>query len=379
MFDFYNEVIINSALDEQSGLAKFAYEASTKTIKVLRVGNFEVPNITVDGGERAIIYKVTPRLPQKAQAEIQIPSGLAVGQKLRLFIDLKLSNAAYSEFASQGRVFNIKPYWIEIDTPAKSGGTVETPANIAEYIVKAMNANFARFNNAKFRASIKDGNTDTIVIDVLNEYMRFNSVQLQTIDTLLSSEKERYFTPFKYGKVTREGQEGFGTYEYMMKNIQLPTTEHTNWMALGQDSKIIPGVNYTMYKFTYVVKRQHAGIQTIGEEMYSASTHVFWVAQDAVDEFETVLTGANVLVQDGTKKNILITVNPQAVQVKVDATVTLDVKVSDGSSANVTSKDPLTASVSGKVVTGKKAGSTTLEVTAKGVTVEVPVTVQPKG
>jgi hypothetical protein len=87
------------------------------------------------------------------------------------------------------------------------------------------------------------------------------------------------------------GMNGFGDTAWLINNFKLPTYVNTNWMALHQDERPVPGKLYNQFTLHAVADRgELTGMGAVGQKMASKTTHVFYVAADLSVAFETAIT-----------------------------------------------------------------------------------------
>ena len=94
------------------------------------------------------------------------------------------------------------------------------------------------------------------------------------------------------------GKQGFGTTTWLTKNLRLPTIDRTNWTAIGQEELPQAGGQYTQYSIRTAVKRSHTGMGTVGQEMTSIVTAIFYVLSTLTSTFETAMTTAGLTILD---------------------------------------------------------------------------------
>lgn len=84
---------------------------------------------------------------------------------------------------------------------------------------------------------------------------------------------------------------GFGTYDYMIHNLRLPT--HANWRftSPAASEMPVPGGKYTQFSFEYTVPRRLGGLSVAGQKNFSTTIHTFFVLEgDVATDFEEMLT-----------------------------------------------------------------------------------------
>ena len=143
-----------------------------------------------------------------------------------------------------------------------------------------------------------------LVLTAQDPYQIFSKVELQYFDPSIGTTtgcctpRGEYAPVENYGvtNVTTitPGNEGFGTFEWIMRNLRLPTAEQTRWNALYQDDRPMVGATYTQYTLEYCENRGILGGDAVGEETKSVTTHVFFVNQNVKTQFEAALTAAGI-------------------------------------------------------------------------------------
>ena len=83
---------------------------------------------------------------------------------------------------------------------------------------------------------------------------------------------------------------GFGTYDYMIHNLRLPT--NANWRFTSPAASEMPmvGGKYTQFSFEYTVPRRLGGVSVAGQKNYSTTIHTFFVLSDLADTFKACFT-----------------------------------------------------------------------------------------
>ena len=167
MFEFVNEVIINSAKDSLSGLNKFDNQISGEQgFRVLRVGDYKTANIK--GGK---IYKTSASNPQVSISEITItdavkPTTAGVINHIRLAIGMQLSGSADSYFAETMDDRRRRMFYANLDVVS-----TDTASNIASKLAEIINKQGNFYNNLRFKADLDDAK---ITVTSANEFQLFN-------------------------------------------------------------------------------------------------------------------------------------------------------------------------------------------------------------
>lgn len=79
----------------------------------------------------------------------------------------------------------------------------------------------------------------------------------------------------------------FGTYDYLLHNLRMPTYENYRFTSPAAVEMPMPGTDYVQYTFMYCVPRPGlGGLSVAGQYNHSVTTHVFFVASGIAAEFE---------------------------------------------------------------------------------------------
>lgn len=334
MFTYTNTVVINSNIDELSGLVKF--EGKNNQFRVKRVGRFNkdsVKYISKRKGYKGIISTATftpPTAPSEAGAE----------DFYRIELFMRLSGSQASTMATAATVYKSKP--IHIEFKVAYGDNAST---IADNMVKAV-----RFFQQNLYPYIKASKNESnkVVISGTDEYEVFNKAELQK---LVSATVSVYpDDQNQYKKVSEaviaNGKEGFGTYTYIMKNLRLPTLEALRFGSPTQDEMPVIGMLYNQYTLEYCKDRGIMGSDAVGDTVTSITHHVFFVRQDLAKAFEAAITTANLLLE-----TIIAVAVPAGQTVKQGETIALKFTV-DGQEKTSEGTWSIVGSVTGASITG---------------------------
>lgn len=365
MFEFVNEVIINSAKDSLSGLNKFDNQISGEQgFRVLRVGDYKTANIK--GGK---IYKTSASNPQVSISEITItdavkPTTAGVINHIRLAIGMQLSGSADSYFAETMDDRRRRMFYANLDVVS-----TDTASNIASKLAEIINKQGNFYNNLRFKAN-PDG--AKITVTSANEFQLFNVLEVQKLEDFSTAAlgnyypKEPVYRTILTGSHTQTAKEGVGTYWTMLKNVQIQTSLRTGiFNQDNDDSKIVPGASYNQYVFDYECERDHTGMGAVGEKLVSITKAVFWINTTISDNFETAVKAAGVVVDDieVASDNGAGESTTQTMTLKVGEKKYVDIKLSEYNT--VTSNDPSKVTVKGIEITGKAATESAVAVVYK--------------
>lgn len=296
MFQFTTTHVINENKDYITGLTPLwkATEANELNstpaeLDIKRHLKFLKPNVLS-------ITKAVYSEPKLAKATLDLSQlGSTVGH-YRIAMYIKLSQTSANSYYANDLVFKGKPLYFEFIW--KEGELAAAVATKVEKIVKKYM--LAVYEKPLVKVSASEAK---VIIDAVDEYQRFTQVDIEKYEegtnglpgqfktvkkalcTDLSSDPE-YDANFKI----EQGKDGFGTYQWILKNLRLPTATRTSWTALNKDEAPILGAKYNEYIIRYCTDRGVMGGDAVGEITKSLTTHVFYVNQSVSSDFESALT-----------------------------------------------------------------------------------------
>nr|DAO30017.1 MAG TPA: hypothetical protein [Bacteriophage sp.] len=287
------------------------FKGDSKYFDVKRVNRFKVKNIRS-------VYKQDPVAQSNAVATIDmskvqevLTTTKATKGTFRVEIYVHLAQSNNNPLYSNTWVVKGRPWTFEF-----SATSTEEAGDIVDKVIK-MITKFKLFtmDTEQLKATKKD---TKLVLTAQDPYQIFSKVELQYFDPSIGTTtgcctpRGEYAPVENYGvtdvTTITPGNEGFGTFEWIMRNLRLPTAEQTRWNALYQDDRPMVGATYTQYTLEYCENRGILGGDAVGEETKSVTTHVFFVNQAVKDQFEAALTAADIT-----------TLAPTAGAVEVDA------------------------------------------------------------
>ena len=302
MFQFTTTNVINSNVDLTTGKELWSTQKEGETDKagnvykvsslnIKRVNNFKKPNVVH-------IYKSeytpseTDKLTMNFADITPIPKD---GDMFRLSIYIRLSQSCQSSYYSNDMVFKGKPFSVEFvyrkdweTTLAKLEDTIKKYAILV-------------YEKPLLKVSVKD---TYLTIEATDEYQRLHRVDIEqynakayrgmgeytvvkSIEDLTKVAEKAILTGTTEGYYV--GREGFGTYQWILHNLRLPTTMRTRIYAMNSDETPIPGAKYNEYIIHYCVNRGILGTNAVGDLVKSMTTHVFYVNQNVSEQFEQAL------------------------------------------------------------------------------------------
>ena len=302
MFQFTTTNVINSNVDLTTGKPLWSaqkkgdtdeagneYKVSSLNIK--RVNNFKQPNVVH-------IYKSEYTAPELDKVTINFGDITPVpkdGDGFRLSVYVRLSQSCQSSYYSNDMVFKGKPFTVEFSYKTSWADTLKKLKDtIEKYAILVYEKPLLKVNIS--------GNY--LTIEATDEYQRLHKVDIErykpeayhgmgdyvverSIDNIVTVEDKDTLTGTSEGRFV--GREGFGTYQWLLHNLRLPTTMRTRVYAMNSDETPIPGAKYNEYIIHYCVNRGILGTNAVGDMVKSMTTHVFYVNQTVSAQFEQAL------------------------------------------------------------------------------------------
>lgn len=320
MFQFTTTTVINSAKDYTNPSVEL-FKGDSKYFDVKRVNRFKVKNIRS-------VYKQDPVAQSNAKATIDmakvketLTANKATKGTFRVEIYVHLAQSNNNPLYSNTWVVKGRPWTFEF-----SATSTEEATAIVDKVIK-MITKFKLFTmDTEQLKATKEGTK--LVLTAQDPYQIFSKVELQYFDPSIGTTtgcctpRGEYAPVENYGVTNvatiTPGNEGFGTFEWIMRNLRLPTAEQTRWNALYQDDRPMVGATYTQYTLEYCENRGILGGDAVGEETKSVTTHVFFVNQTVKDQFETALTAAGITLLAPTAEAVETDAEVKANKVAAD-------------------------------------------------------------
>ena len=290
MFQFTTTTVINSNEDYTSGLkplwsAQEAQDGKPANMNVKRHLKFIKDNVVS-------ITKAEYTSPKLAKATLDISSLGKTEGNFRIAMYIKLAQSSANSYYANDLVFKGKPFYIEF-VWKKGEQASDVAKKIKDTVKKYM---LTVYEKDLVKVSVDGTN---VVIDAIDEYQRFSRVdieeyvkgedpmygQFEVIKSAITEDDPKHVEGF----TIEQGVEGFGTYQWILKNLRLPTAARTSWTAINADEAPIIGAKYNEYIIRYCVNRGIMGGDAVGEVTKSLTTHVFYVNQNVSSDFEAAL------------------------------------------------------------------------------------------
>ena len=176
------------------------------------------------------------------------------------------------------------PFWVEFTV--SDTATAKSIADDLESLIKKNNV----FQQGKDLIKITNNGSGVLTLTGTDEFQRFKKIEISLYDdTEDYAEKVAEITASGPIKVTARGENSFGTYSQIIKDLRLPTAANTQWTHIRQAETPIVGAIYDQYIVEYAAPATNDGLQCVGQRMNSHTTHVFWVKHDLQSVWETAL------------------------------------------------------------------------------------------
>lgn len=298
MFQFTTTNVINSkwehgytpsgdeTLDNKHSLVS---AETGKSFMVKRVGVYNTEFITH-------AYKAEPVDAKRAKVVINLDDLDLEGAKskqFRLNMLIGLTQASNDSRYANDSYHKGLPFIVEFTlTDKKLGKAAEV---LADMINKY---DLSTYGEKHFEVS---GNGNDLTIVLANGVQTFAKLSIDELDAkahhglgewtavegldLAEKDNKIEYTP---------GNEGFADYNWILHNLRLPTAARRDFMAVNEEENPIPGTKYVQYTIHYCVNRGTLGLNAVGDQVTSHTTHVFFVKEDLAEEFETKLEEAGV-------------------------------------------------------------------------------------
>lgn len=231
------------------------------------------------------------KTPYSQAVKTKVTFDLATGSPFvannyyRFELFIRLNDNVQSDY-SNSLVFKEKPVYFEFKATATAFDSTATAA-----LVAAFNADQLRYGHPALVASVSANSTTTITIEGINEFQTLVDAYISKWETAtaLDSYKgdfTRMTTPA--GTITK-GKVAFGSYEWILRNLRLPTMENRRFTSPNELEMPVPGVTYNQYTIYYKKDRGILGGAAVGQVTSSETCHVFYVNTALTTDYCTVL------------------------------------------------------------------------------------------
>ena len=297
MFNFQKEVVINSL--DKAVMVKPGGDEKKGTPKIDKKVRF------LDGGEYFTKYIVDNKIYytqpiEGKNFELRIhPDEKLQGQHIQILIELGLDGDYRGDYGSALYYFR-KPILVDVVLPNSRQGAADA---LAKAIQAAVPSEYEFVD-----ASHQYNNDDDAVIKGVDSYQKVRRVviSIYTCDERCEGSSEELVTfmdlsgkaltdesattveTHKYISYTPNNVE-FGTYDYVLHNLRLPTYENLRFTSPSAPEMPIKGKSYIQYSFAYCVPRTMlGGVSAVGQTIHSTTLHTFYVLKDLKTDFENL-------------------------------------------------------------------------------------------
>ena len=278
MFKYSVTSVINTINDYTTGLPLFeGLVGETQTdgtvledrLKIKRGLEFKKSNVQA-------IYHRGYRAAVNPEYKVALDTVAATPGIYRISLYVTLSGSQDERYANT-RVLKGKPIFVEFEVTAKEN----TAALVADKVIAITKKYLQMVYEDKIINIVKDSTTGIIIKGISGE-QRFSKVALEkwenndwtTLDESINGVAGTKIT------VTAIGDNGFGTYRNIIKDLRLPTAANTRWTHIAQDEIPVLGGMYDQYTIVYCVHRGVLGSDAVGDDVTSITEHVFYVKSD---------------------------------------------------------------------------------------------------
>ncbi len=261
MFGFQKEVVINSA----------------DAIKTIGSDAVCIDGVLYKKAYMGKVFK-TEHNPGKAAA-VKINVADYANKHVSILIELGLDKDYRGDFASALYYFR-KPILVDLKNASAD--------DVAKAIEKTLPTDYKMVTTSVEGDNVTVTAADKGYIKVLKVVINEYDAEGEISNTVAWYPTDGFDKDGNIITVTKNIPE-FGTYNYLIQNLRLPTYENLRFTSPAAVEMPAPNTNYTQYSFIYTVPRHIGGTSVVGEVNHSTTTHTFYVAEDVVEDMETAL------------------------------------------------------------------------------------------
>ena len=205
----------------------------------------------------------------------------------RLYIYVGLEGSEESIYAND---------WYRKGMPLSVSFAVGTAAEMGKAIVDTVKT-FNVFTKVKKVLDVTTDGEGKVTIKGTHEHQRLQKIAILVEDPATNLGEEKVVAEYEMNRKENEaitivnpGVNGFGTYSQLLKDLRLPTAAHNNWLSVQKDEMPVVGAIYHQYIINYYApSTANPSFTAVGNRSMSETTHVFWVREDLVSDWEAVL------------------------------------------------------------------------------------------
>ena len=189
------------------------------------------------------------------------------------------------------------PFWIEFTVKPN-----DTAEKVAENIEKQIKKDHPFLIDKDIINVEREGSK--LTLSGATEYQRFETINVSKFG-LADNDAELVAELGEEGiELVERGLNGFGTYSHIVKDLRLPTAANYQWTHIRQAETPIIDAIYNQYIIEYCAPASNEGTQFVGHRGLSHTTHVFWVKQDLVSEWEAALAEVGFVANEASEANV---------------------------------------------------------------------------
>lgn len=182
-----------------------------------------------------------------------------------------------------------KPFIVEFKTPS---------SDVADYGAALLALIKAEFDSRPdiwaVGSGVKTGVDPNAILSVqfANEYFAIKNGSISKLneDTLKWKEVG---TVIKSTNPSMIQVQGFGTYDFVLRNLRVPTYEALRFFAIEKDRRPLISDQYTQYTIIMEYPRNISGDSIIGENTSSETSHIYYVDTTKKTAFESMFDVGN--------------------------------------------------------------------------------------
>lgn len=292
--NFQTQTIINSNVDINSSKVNgkgadnsYLFKGANNTLRIKRDFTFykdQVKGIRKKTGYDAKMCKATINF---ASMDI-IPTDSKKYCRLDVYIAIE---GAEPFIYSTPWVQKGMPFWVEF-TVNKG----DTAATVAKKVADMLKKNHT-FQCDSDLVSVTVNDTK-LILEGTTEYQRFKNIEVYEYDVYTDDSESLAKLGSAAITLDQRGENSFGTYSQIIKDLRLPTAENTHWTHIRNMETPIVGAIYDQYIIEYEAPATNDGLGAVGQKTTSCTTHVFWVKNDPtlISAWETALEAIGTVV-----------------------------------------------------------------------------------
>lgn len=265
MFDFQKEVVLNSLDDVKDFGATVRVDGML--YKKEYMGDV-FKTVAVDGTPAKLVINVAE-------------ANAAVSNMMQFVIELGLDNDYRGDFGSVLYYFR-KPVVVTLNKDTSA-------ADVAKAFKKAGFVDYKLYD--------VEVSGDVVTLTMSDNYITVRKAEVKDVVCSLNCNENMEVTEtaivynLKDAEVYTPNVVGFGTYEYMIHNLRLPTHANIRFASPAEVEMPVKGGKYTQFSFEYTVPRRLGGLSVAGQKTESTTIHTFFVLESGnnVSTFESYL------------------------------------------------------------------------------------------